>query len=54
MSKGEDLIAKLLTKSKITFEREKTFKDLKHGKYRYDFYLPDYAENPIILEINGI
>ena len=30
-SKGEELIAKILIKSKIQFEQEKTFYDLKKG-----------------------
>jgi hypothetical protein len=41
MSQGEDLIVKLLQKAKIPFEKEKTFYDLKKGKYRYDFYIED-------------
>ena len=42
MSKGEEQIASLLKKSKIVFEREKTFTDLRKGKYRYDFYISSY------------
>ena len=53
MSKGEEIIAKILTKSKVIFEQEKTFYDLKHGSYRYDFYIPDYKGHPIIIEYNG-
>ena len=40
MSKYEEQIAKVLQKEGLTFEREKTFEDLKHGKLRYDFYIP--------------
>lgn len=53
MSKGEEKIAKLLTRKGITFEREKTFTDLRHGIYRYDFYLPDYQGGPAIIEFQG-
>jgi hypothetical protein len=31
MSQGEDIIAKILSKAKIEFDREKTFTDLKKG-----------------------
>lgn len=39
-----------LQKSKIRFEREKTFSDLRNGKYRYDFYLPTLNT---IIEVDG-
>ena len=42
MSKGEDKIIRLLRAANIKFEREKTFSDLRGGKFRYDFYLPFY------------
>lgn len=50
MSKGEDKIIRLLRTANIRFEREKTFSDLKGGKFRYDFYLP--ALN-ILIEVDG-
>lgn len=53
MSKGEDKIVDLLNKAHIAFQREKTFSDLKNGKFRYDFYLPDYQGQPVIIEFNG-
>ena len=53
MSKGEDIIAKILTKSKIPFNREKTFRDLKHGSYRYDFYIEDLDGRHVVIEYNG-
>lgn len=53
MSKGEDAIAKILTKSKIPFTQEKTFSDLKHGTYRYDFYISDYKGHEVAIEFNG-
>ena len=53
MSKGEDRIVDLLNKEGIKFVREKTFSDLKHGLFRYDFYLPDVDGARIIIEFNG-
>ena len=53
MSKGEDKICDLLNKQRIKFQREKTFSDLKHGLFRYDFYLPDFHGGPAIIEFNG-
>jgi hypothetical protein len=53
MSKGEDRIVDLLKKEKITFVREKSFHDLKHGLFRYDFYLPYLDGGPAIIEYNG-
>ena len=38
-SKGEEKIISLLKQGKYKFEREKRFKDLKHGMYRFDFYV---------------
>jgi D-alanine-D-alanine ligase-like ATP-grasp enzyme len=53
MSKGEDKIVDLLNKEKIKYIREKTFSDLKHGLFRYDFYLPDVDGGRVIIEFNG-
>ena len=39
MSSYEEKIISLLKKSKLKFEREKTFTDLKNGRYRFDFYI---------------
>ena len=50
MSKGEDKIICLLRAANIKFEREKTFADLRGGKFRYDFYLPLYN---ILIEVDG-
>jgi len=50
MSKGEEKVADLLNKKGIKFEREKTFEDLRGGKYRFDFYIPSRNS---ILEFNG-
>ena len=38
----EEQIAKILRKEKINFEMEKTFSDLRGGRYRYDFYIKNY------------
>ena len=50
MSKFEDRIAGILWENKINYKREKTFPDLRGGKFRYDFYLPDFST---IIECNG-
>lgn len=40
-SRGEQLIADILTKAKISFETEKSFTDEKKVQfYRFDFYVP--------------
>ena len=53
MSKGEDKIVDLLNQSHILFIREKTFSDLRQGKFRYDFYIPNLDGGPAIIEFNG-
>ena len=53
MSKGEDKIVDLLNQAKIKYYREKTFSDLKHGLFRYDFFLPDVDGGRVIIEFNG-
>lgn len=53
MSKGEEKISKILTRSGIRYEREKTFSDLKNGKYRFDFYIPSLRGRPVVIEFNG-
>lgn len=50
MSSYEEKIVKILKAAAIKFQREKTFSDLRGGKYRYDFYIPS---TNIILEIDG-
>lgn len=50
MSSFEDHVIKVLKKENISFQREKTFQDLKHGLYRFDFYLP--IQN-ILIEVDG-
>lgn len=53
MSKGENKIIDLLNAAKIRYEREKTFSDLRGGKFRYDFYLPNVHCGDCIIEFNG-
>lgn len=50
MSKNEEKIVKILLQEKISFVREKTFQDLKNGKFRFDFYFP---KEKILIEIDG-
>ena len=54
MSKGELQIAKILTKNKIKFLQEKTFKDLKHGLFRFDFYVEGVKGKKAVIEVNGM
>lgn len=53
MSKGEDKIVDLLNLARIKYVREKSFSDLKHGLFRYDFYIPDLDGSRAIIEFNG-
>lgn len=53
MSKNEEYIMKILLNAKIPFEREKTFTDLRKGKYRFDFFIPNIFGAPVIIEIDG-
>ena len=53
MSKGEDKVASLLRQAKIPFTQEKTFCDLRKGRYRYDFFIPELSGRPAIIELNG-
>ena len=50
ISKAEWKIIYILKEEKIEFEREKTFKDLRLGLLRYDFFIPS---KKIIIEFNG-
>ena len=53
MSKGEEKVIELLQKGRYKFEREKRFQDLKHGLYRFDFYVVGGRAIPCIIELNG-
>lgn len=50
---GENKIVAILNRAHIYYVREKKFSDLKHGLYRYDFYLPNYCGRRILIEYNG-
>ena len=53
MSSYENQIINILKKNKIKFCREKTFSDLKHGLFRFDFYIPNLQGAPVIVEVDG-
>jgi hypothetical protein len=53
MSKGENKIIDVLNRAGVYFEREKTFSDLRGGKFRYDFYIPNVHGANCIIEFNG-
>lgn len=50
MSSYENKIVQILRRESIKFEREKTYDDLRRGKYRFDFYIP---EDNVLIEIDG-
>jgi very-short-patch-repair endonuclease len=50
MSSYEYKIATILNQSKIKFQKEKTFSDLKHGLFRFDFYIQGAN---CIIEVDG-
>lgn len=50
-SYGEQLINQILQTEHFNYEREKCFKDLRNGLYRFDFYLPELN---IVIEYQGI
>ena len=50
ISSYEAVVIKILRAAAINFEREKQFKDLRNGYYRFDFYIPSLN---ILLEIDG-
>ena len=52
MSLYEEYILKIFKQEHIYFEREKTFRDLKHGLFRFDFYLPN-INNGCIVDVDG-
>lgn len=53
MSKGENKIVDMLNRAGIRYEREKTFHDLKGGKFRFDFYIKNVFGADCIIEFNG-
>ena len=50
-SKGEEQIIRILRAANIRFVREKTFDDLRGGRFRFDFYLPDLH---VLIEVDGM
>ena len=52
MSSYEEYIISILKKEKIKFIREKSFNDLKHGLFRFDFYII-LNKQKIIIEMDG-
>lgn len=50
MSAGEKLISELLEKARVCYTTEKSFNDLKQGRFRFDFYLP---EENVCIEFDG-
>ncbi len=42
VSSYEKIVIEILNKNNVSFEKEKTFNDLYHGRLRFDFYLPKY------------
>lgn len=53
MSNLEKQILQILLKEKVQFEREKTFSDLRGGRYRYDFFVKK-GNNSFLIEVDGI
>ena len=53
MSKYEESVIKILKQGQISFVREKTFSDLKHGLFRFDFYIFNLYGMPAIIEVDG-
>ena len=50
MSKGEQLIKSILENENVRYQREKVFTDLRNGKMRFDFFLPELG---ILTEVDG-
>ena len=53
MSRYEEQVITLLQKGRYKFEREKRFSDLKHGLYRFDFYVVSGRATPCVIEVQG-
>ena len=51
MSQYENKIINLLNDADITYNREYIFKDLRGGRYRFDFYIP--LPRPMLIEVQG-
>lgn len=53
MSGYENVVASILKKERFSFYKEKTFQDLKHGLFRFDFYIQNLNGAPAIVEVDG-
>ena len=53
MSGYESVVASILKKERFSFYKEKTFQDLKHGLFRFDFYIQNLNGAPAIVEFDG-
>ena len=53
MSNYEEKILTMLRAARIRFEREKSFSDLRGGKFRYDFFIENYGGRKVIVEVQG-
>lgn len=53
MSSYESVVASILKKERFSFYKEKTFQDLKHGLFRFDFYIQNLNGAPAIVEVDG-
>lgn len=49
-SNYEEQVIRLLRAANIKFVREKTYRDLRGGRFRFDFYLPGFN---CIIEVDG-
>lgn len=49
-SSYEKVVVKILTNEKISFQREKQYKDLRNGLYKFDFYIPS---RNCLIEVQG-
>lgn len=50
MSGYESYFIQLFKKERVSFVREKTYKDLKNGAFRFDFYLNNFD---VLVEVDG-
>lgn len=53
MSGYEMKVLQLLKSAGIRFEREKSFSDLRGGRFRYDFFVTSFRGRPVCIEVQG-